>query len=138
MAGEEHHEFTVTIPAHTPQNAPVTVVTALPPRRITEIKWTLPPGSLGTTGFRITMGKVQVIPVNFGAWIVRDGDAGSSALSRLPDSGAWEITGYNTGNNPHSIYVTFYAAIIQHKPVMPVPLSLGELQSGYNAIPAHH
>ena len=137
MPGEEHHEFIVTVPAGTPKTAPVTIATGMPTREVVEIKWTIPPGASGFTGFRITMGGVQVLPANFGGWIVRDGIDGASALARLPNTGAWDVTAYNTGVYPHSIYVTFYVNLIRKATVLPVPFGLDELQFGAGAQLAH-
>jgi hypothetical protein len=138
MPGEEHWEFVVTVPAHTAIAAPRITKTAMPARRIVGINWMIPQGPSGTMGWRFTMGGVQAIPINQGAWIIRDGNADGSELARLPDSGAWEVTAYNTGANPHTIYVTYYADVIRPKPAPPpVPFGLEELQQGYNSPLAH-
>jgi hypothetical protein len=84
------------------------------------------------------MGGVSIIPVNAGAWIVHDGDSTSSELAKLPNTGAWEVMGYNTGTFPHTIYVTFYAAVLRPPPVLIVPMGLDALQPGINSPPAHH
>ena len=128
MDADEHWEFAVTVPAGTPKTAPLVQGTVLPARHITSISWTVPPGPSGLAGWRITMGGVQVIPVNPGAWIIRDGYYQGAALAKLPTSGAWDITGYNTGTFPHTIYVTFFAAIIRKIEQVPVPFGLDELQ----------
>lgn len=138
MPGDEHHEFPVLIPAGTPKTAPVTVLTAMPPRRMVAIAWTIPPGASGFTGFRITMGGIQVVPANLGAWIIRDGIDSSASLARLPDSGAWDVTGYNTGTHPHTVYITYYVDVIRPAPVLVVPFGLDELSSGYGSPAAHH
>jgi len=138
MPGDEHHEFTVTIPAGTPKIAPVTIPTIMPARKVVGIQWTIPPGPSGQAGWRITMGGVQVIPANRGAWIIRDGSIDGNALSRLPDSGAWDVTGYNTGIHPHSIYVTFFVDIIRPKPVVPMPFGFDLLQPATDSPAAHH
>lgn len=138
MPGDEHWEFTVTVPAGTTVAAPATTLTPLPmPRRIVAINWMIPQGPSGTMGWRFTMGKVQVIPVNKGAWLIRDGNADGSELESLPDSGAWEVTAYNTGGNPHTLYITYYASVIRPRPVLIVPLGLGSLQPGIDSPPAH-
>lgn len=137
MAGDEHYEFAVPIPAGTPVSAPIVVPTVMQPRKIVSVQWTIPPGASGFAGFRISMGGIQVIPVNKGAWIIRDGSDGSSALARLPDSGAWDITAYNTGAHPHTVYVTFYVDLIVPVKVTPVPFGLSELQFGFDAPAAH-
>lgn len=138
MPGEEHHEFVVTIPAGTPVANPVTIQTRMPQRHVVGIQWTIPPGPSGKAGWRITMGGVQVIPANLGAWIIRDGNADGSELERLPSSGAWDVTGYNTGIYPHSLYVTFYVNVIRPAPVRPIPFNLDLFQPAVSSPPAHH
>jgi hypothetical protein len=78
------------------------------------------------------------VPVNKGAWLIRDGNADGSELTRLPDSGDWAVQAYNTGTLPHTIYVTYYADVIRPiPPAPPVPFGLDELQQGYNSPLAH-
>lgn len=137
MEGEEAWEFAVTIPAGTPIAAPLTVKTVFPPRRVAGIQWLIPPGPSGKAGWRITMGGVQVVPANIGAWIIRDGALDGHALARLPDSGAWDVTGYNTGAFPHTIYVTFVVEVLRPAPFLPVPIPLADLQVGIGAPLAH-
>jgi hypothetical protein len=138
MPGDEHWEFTVTVPKGTPITAPVTQLTTLPVRVLVSASWTIPQGPSGTLGWRFLSSGVQVIPVNKGAWLIRDGSADASELARLPDSGDWTVQAYNTGANPHTIYVTYYAAVIRPAvPVPPVPFGLDELQQGYNSPLAH-
>lgn len=138
MPGDEHWEFTITVPAHTAIANAITTLTPLQtPRKLVGINWMIPQGPSGTLGWRFTMGKIQVVPVNKGAWLIRDGNADGSELSRLPDSGAWEVTAYNTGANPHTIYVTYYAEIIRPTVKLVVPFGLGELQPGITSVPAH-
>lgn len=137
MAGDEHYEFTVTVPSGTPKTAPIIVPTVMPARKVVSIAWTIPPGASGFTGFRITMGGIQVAPVNLGAWIIRDGTDGASSLAKLPDSGAWDITAYNTGAFPHTIYVTYYVDLIKPAPLIVVPFGLDELQFGVTSPLAH-
>jgi len=138
MPGDEHWEFAVTVPAHTSQAAPQTTLTTLPVRKLVAASWSIPQGPSGSLGWRFAMGGVQVIPVNAGAWIIRDGSADSSELARLPDSGAWSVVAYNTGNYPHTIYVTFYAEVLRPgPPPPPTPFGLDELQQGYNSPLVH-
>jgi hypothetical protein len=137
MAGEEHWEFAVTVPAGTPIATPLVTPTVLPVRKISRIAWSIPPGSAGQVGWRIGMKTIQVIPVNAGSWIIKDGESAGSDLSRLPDSGDWSVIGYNIGAHAHTVYVSFYATVPHPKPVLVVPLGLGSLQPGIESPPAH-
>lgn len=120
---QEVWEFAVQIPANTPIAAPVTVATAFPARRVAFILWRVPHGSLGLMGWRITSAKAQIIPRAAGSWVIADGQSGTWSLENLPDSGAWELTGYNTGINPHTVYVTYLTEVIAPQPARPVMLS---------------
>lgn len=118
----EAWDFAVQIPAGTLQTAPVTVATALPPRRVTQIQWRVPPGPLGLMGWRITSAKAQIIPRAQGSWMINNAQSGTWTLENLPDSGAWEVTGYNTGVNPHTVYVTYLVEVIAPAPSLPMVL----------------
>lgn len=84
------------------------------------------------------MNGVQVIPVNPPSWLIRDGSADASELAHLPDSGDWQVSAYNTGAFPHTIYITYYAQVIRPvPPAPPVPFGLDELQQGYNSPLVH-
>jgi hypothetical protein len=127
MTAHEVWDFAVTIPAGTPITAPVTVATAFPPRTVTEIHWRVPRGSLGVMGWRITSAKAQIIPRQAGGWMIHDGQSGVWPLENMPDSGAWEVTGYNTGTQPHTVYVTYLARVIQKPSALLTPLTFIDL-----------
>jgi hypothetical protein len=103
----EVREFAAVIPAGTPQGAPVTVDVSFPQRIVRQVTWRVPPGPNGLMGWRLSMGGVQVIPTNRGAWVVASDQAETWPLDGLPDSGAWQVTGYNTGAFPHTVYLAF-------------------------------
>lgn len=70
-------------------------------------------------GWRLTAGNAQVIPFNAGAWVVADGESRQWQLDELPEGGNWQVTGYNLGNQPHSIWLEFTLSYIrpkQHEP----------------------
>jgi hypothetical protein len=106
-ASIEVRTFQVTIPAGTPQAAPLTVDIPFPPRTVNEITWRVPPGPSGLMGWRLTMGGAQAIPNNPGAWIITDDERDSWPLYGQPDSGAWQVTGYNTDIYDHTVILTF-------------------------------
>lgn len=122
MTAHEVWDFAVTIPAGTPIATPVTVTTPFPARRVKEIHWRVPHGSLGVMGWRITSSRAQIIPRQQGGWMIHDGQSGTWGLEGLPDSGAWEVTGYNIGLNPHTVYVSYLTEVIRRPPPVPVIL----------------
>lgn len=103
----------MTIPAGTPKTAPFTTDTSFPDRVVRLVTWRVPPGPAGVMGWRLTMGGVQVVPLPAGSWIVTDSAQGQWALDGQPDSGAWQVTGYNTGVFPHAVYLDFHVDLIQ-------------------------
>lgn len=103
----EVRSFAVTISAGTPLAAPVTTPVAFPSRTVLAVRWQVPPGPSGLMGWRLTMsGGVPVIPSG-GGWIIADDAADTWQVRDQPDSGAWEVTGYNTGTYPHTVYLDF-------------------------------
>lgn len=107
MADEIRH-FTATIPAGTARAAPVTVSIAMSVRVVTRIDWRVPSGPMGTFGWQLAMGGVIVFPSQSDLFVIADNQAGTWDVSNAPDSGAWQVIGYNTGVNPHSVYLTFH------------------------------
>lgn len=103
----EIRSFQVTIPAGTPQSAPFTQAITFPPRTVTQVDWKVPPGPSGLMGWALTIAGQPVIPNNAGAYIVADDEARSWPLSNFPDQGQWQVTGYNLGNFPHTVYLDF-------------------------------
>lgn len=107
MALEIQH-FTATIPAATPIGSPVTVAITIPVRVVTQIDWRVPNGPMGTFGWQIAMGGVKVFPSGGDRYVVANNESGSWPVTDAPDSGAWQVIGYNTGANPHSVYLAFH------------------------------
>lgn len=108
MASDLIH-VTAVIPAGTPAAAPVTVAAGFPPRVVTQVDWRVPNGPMGVFGWRLSMGQVQVLPSIGDAWVIANDEHGTWHLAGQPDSGAWQVIGYNTGIHPHSVYLTFHA-----------------------------
>lgn len=107
MATEVKH-YTVTIPAGTAIAAPVTVPIAFSPRKVTSVDWRVPHGPMGVFGWHLAMGGVQVLPTSGDTWVIADNEHGTWLTDDLPTSGAWQVIGYNTGANPHSVYLAFH------------------------------
>lgn len=108
----EVRSFTVTIPAGTPQSAPAVIPVSFPPRVVAGVRWKVPSGPAGLMGWQLSMsGGVPVIPTG-GGFIVTDNDADTWYLQDQPDSGAWEVRGYNTDIYPHNVYLSFLLDLI--------------------------
>lgn len=100
--------FAATINAGTAQASPALVSLAVIPGQIDLIRWRVPPGPRGLFGWQLSMGGVQVIPENSGQFIIADNEFDNIAVSGLPDTGAWQVRGYNTGSNNHTVYLYFH------------------------------
>ncbi len=128
MATDIRH-FTATIPAGTPIASPAVVAVAMPVRVVRSIDWRVPPGPMGTFGWQIAMGGVKVFPTGGDFYVVADNQDGSWTLTEAPDSGAWQVIGYNTGVNPHSVYLAFHCDLPERPSVVSAPLPAGLLSS---------
>lgn len=107
MAARLIYAFAVTIPAGTPQSAPVTVDCMFDPAAVSEVDITIPPGPSGLVGFQLWVLGGQVIPSNQGGWIVGDNRVIPWQVEGQPDSGAWQVVGYNTDIYDHTLYLEF-------------------------------
>jgi len=108
----EIRSFTVTIPAGTSKSSPVIVPIAFPARVVTEVHWRVPPGPSGLMGWKLTMSKGNpVLPTN-GTFIVTDNRADVWPVLNQPDSGAWEVTAYNTDIYAHSVELDFFLSLV--------------------------
>lgn len=96
-----------TIPAGTAVASPVTVDVSIPEASITEVEILVPPGPNGLMGFRLANAGTQVIPYLSDDWIISNEETISWPLTEQITSGSWQVTGYNTGQFDHTIYLRF-------------------------------
>ena len=108
----EVRSFAVTIPAGTVQADPYTADIFFPARDVVAVSWRVPPGPSGLMGWRLTMSGGQVVIPTGGGWIVADDQYDTWPLTGFPDSGYWEVTGYNTGAYPHTVYLDFLLDLV--------------------------
>lgn len=121
--------FEATITAGTPLDAPLTVQLPLGTNTVNAIRWRVPPGPRGNMGWALTMGGVQVVPDDAGEYIIADNEWDEWEIEGLPDSGAWEVTGYNTGSYDHTVYLDFYTTPVQSTGPVLTDVSVGFPQS---------
>lgn len=127
MAVDIRH-FTATIAAGTPVSAPAVINVAMPPRVVRQIDWRVPPGPMGTLGWQIAMGGVIVFPVGSDQFVVADNQSGEWPITNAADSGAWQVIGYNTGANPHAVYLVFHCDLPARQSPVSAPLPLPAMQ----------
>lgn len=120
----EVRSFAVTIPAGTPLPATFTEDIFFPARVVNGVHWKVPPGAMGLMGWRLTMsGGNAVIPTG-GGWIIADGESDTWLLYDQPDSGFWELTGYNSDIYDHTVYVDFLLGLVGENVSSPVLISV--------------
>lgn len=110
--------FTVTIATGTTPAAPQTTSLAMGTAYVEKVRWRVPPGHNGAVGWYLAMGGVQVLPTGTGSYVIANDEAEDWAIDALPDSGAWQLVGYNTGALPHTVYLRFF---IDKVPPAPPP-----------------
>jgi|SRR5215469_709969 len=99
--------FTVTVPAGTPVNAPITFPCVFQQGEVTEIDVNVPPGPSGNVGFFIAAGGSQYVPRTIGSFVVVDDKYLTWPLTNAVTSGSWAVVAYNTGSVPHTLQVGF-------------------------------
>lgn len=104
--------FQATIVAGSTVFAPTRVSTTIPVRQVDRLEIVVPPGPSGVMGFAITMGGVNVIPVQPGTFMITDNERISWDLSNLPNSGTWQVSGFNGGNFDHTIYLRWLVDVV--------------------------
>lgn len=112
------YAFAPTITAHTPIAAPLTLKMTMPSRIVRSLNILVPPGPQGFMGFRISYSGQQIIPFNTGQWLTTDHESFDWPLEGFPDTGAWTLDGYNTGNYDHTVYCRFLVDLVAD-PVSP-------------------
>ncbi len=109
----EIRQFQVAIPAGTTQAAPLVTLTAFDPREVRRIEWRFPAGCGGLVGFYVAMSKVQILPLPAGTWVVGDNSSGGWDVSGQPNSGQWQIVGYNTGAHQHTLEIKYHVDLVE-------------------------
>lgn len=116
---EDIRHFTTTCPAGTPATAALVIPITMPPRTVRRIDWRVPNGPMGTMGFLLQVKGGVILPVagSF-IFVVANGETGYWELDDYPDSGDWQVAMYNTGANPHSVYLTFHIDLPAKAPAL--------------------
>lgn len=122
----EIRAFTLSIPAGTTSAAPVVLDVSFPPRRVDGVQVVVPSGPSGLVGWCVMNSRVRVIPYQSDQWIITAGESISWPLERQVDSGSWQVAGYNTGLNAHSIYFRFLLSLTTSGPASSVPQTIDE------------
>jgi hypothetical protein len=100
-------QFAVTIPAGTTIANPLVTPIQFEPNEVESIDWLFPAGCQGLVGIQIGARSVPVIPADRTQWFIRSGDSQGFSVSGMHKTGDWSVIGYNLGNFPHTIHLTF-------------------------------
>lgn len=118
---EDIQHFTFTCPAGTPSISAQVSPLSLPPRIVRQVDWRVPNGPMGVMGFLLMMDSIPVLPSHSLTWVIANDETGTWLPTDYPDSGSWQCAMYNTGVNPHSVYLTFHMDL-PSRPAQLVPL----------------
>lgn len=113
---DEVYAFAVTITAGTAIASPQVTGIPIPPRIVNVVEVVVPPGCSGLVGFQVGMAGVQIVPVNNGGWIITDDEKIVFPVQGLPDSGAWQVIGYNLDIYDHTIQVRLLTSLVITSP----------------------
>ena len=117
--------FEFTIPANTPQSAPVSFPMKFNFGTVVEIDVKVPPGPAGNMGFFISAGGSQFIPRTFGSFIFPDSDYLTWPVANAINSGSWGLTAFNTDVWAHTIQVAFQINEVQGSPELAFGAPIG-------------
>lgn len=114
MAAPAHviRRFSATIAKGTLKAAPITQDMSFPPMEVVAIEILVPRGPRGTVGFKIANSGLQVFPYGTDDFFVTDDEKKLWEVENANTSGSWQLIGYNTGNFPHTIEVTFFCRLL--------------------------
>lgn len=118
---QEIREFAVLVPAGTAKAAPLVTSISFPERIVTAVSWRVPPGPSGLMGWQLTSAGTPVIPIQPNTFMVTDNQADTWYLDGYLDSGNWQVTAYNTGIYPHTVFLTFLLDLPGRAATSPVP-----------------
>lgn len=122
--------FDVTVPRGGSAAAPQVFNIPFPPRIVDTVEFMIPVGVRGTVHFALGMANTRVIPSNQGGYIAGDGEVIRWPLERFPDTGAWQLSAFNTGGFPHTIQIRFLLRVVQPQAqVTPALLASSALSS---------
>ena len=103
------YQVTASIPANTAKSALATVSAAIPACTVDTIDLEVPPGPQGLMGFYLAMSGQQIIPMTAGEFIIWDNYRDSWSLEDFPETGAWQIVGYNLdGAFAHEVVIRYH------------------------------
>lgn len=99
------YPITVTVPAGTSQNAPISVPWVTEDAVLSDVEILIPPGANGVAGIRIMKGDVQLLPWGANSWIIGNDYNRTFPIGGYLPTSDIKIQAYNAGSNQHSFYL---------------------------------
>jgi hypothetical protein len=97
----------------------------IPDRVVTQVEFVIADGNRGAVSFSLGMNGQPIIPSNSGGFLTGNDETIKWDLAGYPDSGAWQLYGFNSGTFAHSIGVRLLTMLPQQQTTaMLQPLSL--------------
>ena len=112
MPANEFRTFDITIPHGTTIAAPQVTTLAMPPRTVESVRIRFPAGPNGLVGCALAVSGQNVAPYGQGNWLIGNDEVIPWEFIDQPNSGAWQLIGYNTGTYDHTIYLVFTLSVI--------------------------
>lgn len=108
MAGsQEVRAFEVLCPPGVTSDDPQITNLNMPVRTALSIRVRVPPGPLSAMGFQLGMANTPIIPFNDDTFVIADNETFEWDNQGWPNSGAWQVFMFNTGQYPHTVYIYF-------------------------------
>jgi hypothetical protein len=99
------YSIAFTVPAGTPQSAPISKTWRTEDNTIEDIELEIPPGHNGLTGIRVMKGDVQILPWSQGTFIVANDYVRTFPIGVYVPTSDVTLQAYNTGSFPHTFYL---------------------------------
>lgn len=108
---QEVRTFTFTVPKGGTALAPQVFPLTMPPRIVKNVELFFPAGNGGQLWIALGMAGTHIIPANAGQYITAENNTLKWPLDNFPDSGAWQLFAYNSGNYAHMLQIRFLVNI---------------------------
>jgi hypothetical protein len=113
---------TVTVPAGTAPDTPISTDVSFPPGTVTGIEVVIPDGHAGLTGLALGQAGSAVIPATPGAFLISNDEKITWDISGALNNGDWQAICYNRDGYDHTFYLRFLITEISDTPTTePLP-----------------
>lgn len=75
---------------------------------VTQVRWRVPPGPRGSLSWYLAQSDAQIFPNPLSEEVIADGEWDTWVLDNPPPNPVWQLYGFNTGDDDHSVYLQFF------------------------------